>query len=134
MMSTVCFACADKIAAFTMMVQKHFDAVKTKVLSSFNVFAAIGNLSWNVMINQEIWGQLFWRWKSEIASTVSLFLVECMRLYKPLCRLVPPSVGWLVGWSVAVHKARDLWRLALFLQIFLETQLNPAITDPKVAK
>ena len=38
------------------------------------------------------------------------FLVACTRLYKPLCRSVRPSVGP----SVAVHKARDLWRSALF--------------------
>ena len=36
----------------------------------------------------------------------SYFLVACTRLYKPLCRLV--------SWSVAVHKARNLWRLVLF--------------------
>ena len=37
------------------------------------------------------------------------FLVACTQLYKPLCRLVGP----LVGPSVAVHEARDLWQSAL---------------------
>ena len=40
----------------------------------------------------------------------TLFLVACTRLYKPLCWLV----GWLVGRSVAVHDARNLWRSTLF--------------------
>ena len=52
----------------------------------------------------------------------SFFLVACTRLYKPLCRSVSPSVGRSVRRlvrpsvrrSIAVHKARNLWRSALF--------------------
>ena len=60
-----------------------------------------------------------------------IFLVACKQLYKPLCRLVGPSVGWLIGlsiypsicwsihwsvrWSVGrwLQGARNLWQLAI---------------------